>query len=112
MENGPVTLAEDSGLFDSTTSEEGGALAPSSESEHEVALFDSPAASDPSSAAPSDEETGLFGDANAAGPSFEETQAPADARTAGPHSGGARRASGGRRSAKAERGRFHAPAKL
>jgi hypothetical protein len=105
-----VTLAEDSDRFDSTPSEEGGALAPPSESEHEVALFDSPATSEASNAAPSDEETGLFGDANESAPSAEETTQAADA--VGPHSGSARRASGGRRSAKAERGRFHAPAKL
>jgi hypothetical protein len=111
MENGPVTLAEDSGLFDSTPSEEGGALTPSSESEHEVALFDSPAASEASSAAPSEEETGLFGDANGAAPSSEVTLASDTDRARFP-SGGARRASGGRRAARPERGRFQAPAKL
>ena len=106
-----MTLAEDSGLFDSTPAEVGGSLVPPSESEHEVALFDSPAASEASSTAPSDEETGLFGDANGSGPSSEETHA-SDADPVGRHAGSARRASGGRRSGKAERGRFHAPAKL
>jgi len=106
-----VTLAEDSGLFDSTPAEVGGSLVPPSESEHEVALFDSPAASEASITAPSDEETGLFGDANGSGPSSEETHA-SDADPVGRHAGSARRASGGRRSGKAERGRFHAPAKL
>jgi hypothetical protein len=111
MENGPVTLAEDSGLFDSTPAEVGASLVPPSESAHEVALFDSPAASEGSSTAPSDEETGLFGDANGSDPSSEETHA-SDTDPAGPHAGNTRRASGGRRNAKAERGRFHAPAKL
>ena len=119
-----MTLAEDSGLFDSTPSEGGGAFGPAGDSEHEVALFDSPAADETPSGSPSDEETGLFGEAGTSGDSSGETQsgetqtpdadeaiAPSSA-TPALASRGTRRASGGRRSAKAERGRFHAPAKL
>src|ERR1700743_2307521 len=110
MESDPVTLAEDSGLFDSTPSEEGGALAAPSEADHEVAMFDSPAASEASSAEPSDEETGLFGAANTADAASES--APADAEHVTRAHTSARRPSGARRGAKADRGRFHTPAKL
>src|SRR5579862_717135 len=115
MESGPVTLAEDSSLFDSTPSEEGAAFAPASGSEHEVALFDSPASTETSSGTPSDEETGLFGDTGTSeASSSDETlssatdEAPPDSSSS---SRSARRTSGKRRPAKADRGRFHAPAK-
>lgn len=111
-----MTLAEDSGLFDSTPSEEGGAFLASSEPEHEVALFDSPTAGEASGGTPSDEETGLFGDVGTSeATASEETQAAAtdEARPdLPPASRGARRASGKRRPAKADRGRFQTPAKL